>query len=116
MASRAVCTTCLAVAVAVTIALFHVPAALGQGPMTCATYMGDEEGSRDRIVGMFLWVLLRQLDVTPNQAGTLIALTPTFRALMDAECTGEPGRAISAVAAKVIQPFATAALADPEIR
>ena len=85
--------------------------------MTCATYMGDQEGSRNRIVGMFLWVLLRQLpDVTPNQAGTLIALTPTFRALMDAECTGEPGRAISAVAAKVIQPFATAALSDPEIR
>ena len=105
-----------AVVVAVSIALSQAPAALGEERMTCATYMGDQEGSRDRIVGMFLWVLLRQLDVTPNQAGTLIALTPTFRALMDAECTGEPGRSISAVAAKVIQPFATAALADPEIR
>ncbi len=116
MASRAVCTTCLAVAVAVTIALSHAPPALGEERMTCATYLGDQEGSRNRIVGMFLWVLLRQLDVTPNQAGTLIALTPTFRALMDAECAGEPGRSISAVAAKVIQPFAAAALSDPEIR
>ena len=86
--------------------------------MTCGTFLSDHEGSRERIVGSFLWVLLTQVSdrVTPNQAGSLIGVVPEMRAMMDNECAGEPSRQVSAVAAKVIKPFFTAALTDPEIK
>ena len=94
------------------------PLAIAEESLSCKEYLGNHEGSRDRIVGSFLWVILdNQRDkVTPNAAGTLISTVPEMRAMVDTGCRADEEVAVSVVAASVIFPFVQAALTDPEIR
>ena len=92
--------------------------AAGEESLSCKEYLGNHQGSRDRIIGSFLWVILdNQRDkVTPNAAGTLISTVPEMRAMVDAGCSADKETQVFSVAASVIFPFVQAALTDPEIR
>ena len=92
--------------------------AIAEESLSCKEYLGNHEGSRDRIVGSFLWVILdNQRDkVTPNAAGTLISTVPEMRATVDTGCAENMETRVFLVAASVIFPFVQAALTDPEIR
>ena len=88
-----------------------------QEALSCETYRTNQDRSRDRIVGSYLWVWLKRdaERVTPNQAGSLIVMVPTMRAIVDAECATAGGD-ITPIVAKVMRPFYTAAMSDREIR
>ena len=64
--------------------------------MSCATFLGDNEGSRTRIAGMYLWTFLTNADppVSRSQAGSAIALVGAFRNVMDEWCN-DPGEVVA---------------------
>lgn len=64
--------------------------------MSCATFLGDNDGSRTRIAGMYLWEFLTNTApaVSQSQAGSAIALVGAFRNAMDEWCD-DPGEAMS---------------------
>ncbi len=94
------------------------PLAIAEESLSCKEYLGNHEGSRERIIGSFLWVILddQRDKVTPNAAGTLISTVPEMRAMVDAGCSADKETRVFSVAASVIFPFVQAALTDPEIR
>jgi hypothetical protein len=106
-------------AVLIGVACVATPVLAEDKAMSCETYLAETEGSRDRITGMFLWELLRpNADrLTRNQAGTMISMVPMMRMMIDASCVeGGVTASIALIAAGVIGPFYTAAIADPEIK
>jgi len=87
----------------------------GEAQMTSATFLAEASGSQDRIVGSFLWVWLKANaeDVTPNQAGTLIAAVPPMRAMTVAAC--KPGALLVPTLRDVMAPFLMLSM-DSDIR
>ena len=85
--------------------------------MTCAEYLADDKGSRDRITGSFLWVWLldNRESLSTNQAGSAIAIIPELRILLDRHCSTSGGE-VAPAAAEVIGGMAAALAANPDLR
>ncbi len=89
---------------------------VAQEQLSCQEYLANPDASRDRIVGSFLWLTLKQRGdgMTPNAAGTLIAIISPLRGMVDETCAG--GGPVTKAAATVIFPVVEMALGDPEVR